>query len=124
MAVDSAHSSVHDSSKIFELLGIYFGTTSFLGFALYILYRTMRSNPDYFLNLYSMSREQFERVKDTLNISWATLGWFSISVSFTMYNKWLMQLWEGGFHYPILMTTLHMGLKVLISWTWMLSKGT
>ena len=55
---------------------------------------------------------------ENLNISWAALGWYSISVSFTIYNKYLMQLWEGGFAYPILMTTVHMAIKVVISRIW------
>ncbi len=34
-----------------------------------------------------------------------------------------MQLWEGGFNYPITMTTLHMILKVLMSRIWCYFKG-
>ncbi len=65
-----------------------------------------------------MSYEQFHKLKQAFNISFATLGWFSISVSFTIYNKWFMQQWKGGFDYPILMTCLHMCIKVLITRTW------
>ncbi len=70
------------------------------------------------LKHYKVDPVKFRYSKDSLNIAWATLGWFSISVSFTIFNKWLMQLWMGGFDYPILMTTLHMAIKVLISRVW------
>ena len=46
-----------------------------------------------------------------------------MSISFTIYNKWIMQLWEGGFDYPITMTTLHMAMKVLMSRLWIAARA-
>jgi len=45
-------------------------------------------------------------------------GWFCTSVTFTLFNKFFMQLWRGGFQYPILTTTVHMFLKVMLTRIW------
>ena len=58
-----------------------------------------------------------------LSVIWASLGWFSISISFTLFNKYLFQFWEGGFDFPILLTTLHMGLKVIVTRWWIWATG-
>lgn len=54
-----------------------------------------------------------------VNLSGVAAAWFCTSVSFTIFNKFFMQLWRGGFHYPILTTTVHMFLKVLVSRVWL-----
>lgn len=47
--------------------------------------------------------------------------WYSISLSFTLYNKWLLQEWHSGFNFPILITTVHMVMKYLVTRVWALS---
>lgn len=47
-----------------------------------------------------------------------TFLWYSISLSFTIYNKWILQQWTGGFDYPILITTIHMTVKFIITRFW------
>lgn len=46
-------------------------------------------------------------VKDLLEwlllIAW-TLLWYSISITFTLFNKWFLNVFYGGFPYPILVT--------------------
>lgn len=54
-----------------------------------------------------------------VNLTGVAAAWFCTSVSFTIFNKFFMQLWRGGFHYPILTTTVHMFLKVLVSRVWL-----
>lgn len=47
-----------------------------------------------------------------------TLLWYSISISFTLFNKWFLNIWEDGFHFPILATAIHMVIKTIISQFW------
>lgn len=37
-----------------------------------------------------------------------TFLWYSISTTFTIFNKWLMTRWHGGFRYPLLTSSVHM----------------
>jgi len=37
-------------------------------------------------------------------------AWYAISISMTLYNKWLFSVYD--FHFPLLITALHVGLKV------------
>jgi hypothetical protein len=38
-----------------------------------------------------------------LLLGW-TLLWYSISITFTLFNKWFVNIWYGGFNYPIFTT--------------------
>ena len=40
-----------------------------------------------------------------------TLWWFSLSIGFTVYNKWLLNDWQGGSDFPATFSMLHMLLK-------------
>lgn len=46
------------------------------------------------------AKDLLERV---MLISW-TLLWYSISISFTLFNKWFLNVFYGGFPFPILVT--------------------
>ena len=48
--------------------------------------------------------------------SWSSL-YFAFAVTLVVYNKWLIAVWEGGFRFPLMMTLVHMSLKLLMSWT-------
>ena len=41
-----------------------------------------------------------------LNIS----GWFVVSIGLTMYNKWMF--YYSGFHFPLLVSSLHIAIKI------------
>jgi hypothetical protein len=41
--------------------------------------------------------------------------WYSISLTFTIYNKWILQVLFGGFRFPVLNTSIHMIIKYLFS---------
>lgn len=56
--------------------------------------------------------------KPTIYLIGLTLGWYSVSVSFTIFNKWFLRGWHGGFHYPIFGTAVHMIVKFLFSRVW------
>lgn len=107
----------HDSSQIFFLLSLFFGVTSMLSLLIWLL--------DFLLQTYEVeilrrhvNEKIFRRVRYYLLVAWSSMGWFSVSVSFTIFNKWFMQYWHSGFDYPILLTTVHMGLKVVIARAW------
>ena len=62
--------------------------------------------------------KQFERVTHGLLVTSIVFMWYAISLSFTIYNKWLLQQWHSGFHFPILLTTVHMLMKYFITRVW------
>lgn len=41
--------------------------------------------------------------------------WYAVSISFTVYNKWLMKSYRSGFDYPFTTTLAHMIIKYLFS---------
>lgn len=45
---------------------------------------------------------------------WALL-WYGFSVSLVVYNKWLLNSWQGGFKFPLIMSTSHMILKLVFA---------
>ena len=49
-----------------------------------------------------------------------TFLWYAVSITFTMFNKWFLNKWEGGFPFPILTTSGHMLVKLLITRIWSL----
>lgn len=66
----------------------------------------------------SASLVRYQNLADIISI---TCLWYSISLSFTLFNKWFMQEWEGGFNYPTTITGVHMLMKFLISRIWSIS---
>lgn len=45
--------------------------------------------------------------------------WYSVSISFTVYNKWIVQSYRGkGFDYPFTITFFHMVVKYIFSRIW------
>lgn len=64
------------------------------------------------------------RALEWSRVSAAASAWFSVSVSFTIFNKYFMGYWKGeGFPFPILATATHMLLKVVISRAWLAFYG-
>ena len=37
-------------------------------------------------------------------------GWFIVSIGLTMYNKWMF--YYSGFHFPLLVSSLHIAIKI------------
>lgn len=50
-----------------------------------------------------------------LLIASVTFLWYSISLSFTVYNKWVLKAFLGGFDYPMTNTTFHMIVKFIFA---------
>jgi solute carrier family 35 protein C2 len=42
-------------------------------------------------------------------------GWYAISITFSVFNKWLMNEYHGGFKYPISITCVHMTVKYILA---------
>ena len=40
--------------------------------------------------------------------------YYSISISFTMFNKWFLNSWEGGFSFPVTASAGHMLVKLIL----------
>ena len=41
--------------------------------------------------------------------------WYATSISFTLYNKYVLYYWEGGCGFPVIFTTVHLGIKAVIA---------
>eukprot|EP00434_Breviolum_minutum_P015764 symbB.v1.2.013888.t2/scaffold997.1/size145858/7 len=51
------------------------------------------------------------RVVEALLICSLVLGWYSVSITLVLLNKWVMTSWEGGLPFPLFYTMSHMMLK-------------
>jgi solute carrier family 35, member C2 len=120
----NADVSVPSSSSVFELLVIFFSLCGSFSLISYMLYRSLNNNQERFVKSYRLDLQNYTNIKNGIDVVWSSLAWFSVSISFTIFNKWIMQLWEGGFDFPILMTALHMLLKVIISRIYIWTSGT
>lgn len=100
---------------IFVLLAFFFVTASTCQIGLYLIRTFGNSFPMIRDFLDQDGMQQIEFVIDVISI---VLLWYSISLSFTFFNKWLMQVWRGGFDFPIFITTVHLSIKLLISRLW------
>lgn len=111
--------------EVVLLLGLYFVTTCSGSFLFWLLdqYVSREENRTWLARKYDLDEASMDSWLLFLSVSWASLGWFSVSISFTLFNKFFFQYWNGGFDYPILLTTLHMGLKVLVTRWWIYFKG-
>lgn len=67
---------------------------------------------------FGYNEKQSERIMHGMLVTSLSFLWYSISLSFTLYNKWILQEWRGGFHFPIMITTVHMILKYFVTRVW------
>lgn len=101
--------------EVFWLLGSYFIVTSLSSLGFYLAVRYLTLNIETVAKRYNVEESYVNNWIFAFTLISSSLGWFSISISFTLFNKYLFQYWEGGFDYPLLLTTFHMGLKVFFS---------
>jgi hypothetical protein len=40
---------------------------------------------------------------------------YTISVAFTLFNKWMLVYWRGGFPFPVMITMVHMFTKLALT---------
>jgi solute carrier family 35 protein C2 len=55
------------------------------------------------------------RAIEILDVARFIVSWYAISISMTMFNKYLFVHWKGGFNFPILVSTLHVAIKLVLS---------
>ena len=112
-----------EPGEVFLFLGLYFLTTSSGSLLFYSIQTYVAQNRTWVGRKYDLDEVSIDNWLLALSITWASLGWFSVSISFTLFNKYFFQIWEGGFDFPILLTTLHMGLKVIVTRWWIYATG-
>jgi solute carrier family 35 protein C2 len=56
--------------------------------------------------------------RKALSVAALTFAWYAVSITLSIYNKWLMSEFDGGFKYPLLATSVHMTLKYIFSRMW------
>jgi hypothetical protein len=89
---------------IFLFLWIYFGVSTFISLIIFILYLSLLRYGD----LIRRSSKAKAIVAAILLASSLTFLWYSISTTLTIFNKWFMTRWQGGFKFPLLSTSVHM----------------
>lgn len=95
------------------LLGVYLLLSAILSSLFFILYSIYKNRRDKVVIYGSQIK---------LSVSFAIFGfifsWYAVSIGFTIYNKWLLNEFHGGFSYPLINTTVHMFMKLVISRIW------
>ena len=88
----------------FVFLWIYFSVSLFLSIVVYTLYLLLQRYGKFIRR----SDAAKASVATALLAGSLTFLWYSISATLTIFNKWLMTSWHGGFEYPLLTTSVHM----------------
>ncbi|RHY36120.1 hypothetical protein DYB30_010910 [Aphanomyces astaci] len=48
-----------------------------------------------------------QRVMHLLDVAICILGWYAMSISMTLFNKWFVKVWHGGFPFVFTMGAIH-----------------
>eukprot|EP00439_Symbiodinium_sp_Y106_P085033 s683_g27.t1 len=59
------------------------------------------------------------RAAAALLICSLVLGWYSVSITLVLLNKWVMKSWRGGLNFPLFYTMSHMVLKGFFSFLYL-----
>jgi len=59
------------------------------------------------------------RAVQILLVASLVLGWYSVSITLVLLNKWVMKSWRGGLHFPLFYTMSHMVLKGFFSFLYL-----
>lgn len=98
------------AKKEFQALFFFACVIFTLSGILYLVLRRLKSrNSEIELNY---EKDIFIKILDI--ILWS-LTWYGFSVSLVIYNKWLLNSWNGGFNFPLIMTTAHMVIKLILT---------
>ncbi|RYG63042.1 hypothetical protein EON64_16720 [archaeon] len=103
------------------LLGVFFLSALISQFSLFLV-RYWRKNGTLETKVTS-DFERYEAIEHAIDVLSIAFLWYSISLSFTLFNKWFMQEWAGGFHFPMFITSMHMSMKLLVSRLWACTPG-
>eukprot|EP01041_Mallomonas_annulata_P011589 gene11589-24258_t len=100
------------------VLWVYMVVATVLSLSFFIAYRICSS--------FRWCKESYLGDREVLHailIAAFTFLWYAISVSFTIFNKWFLSEWEGGFEYPILCSTVHLSMKFVLTRLWVRCNG-
>ncbi len=132
---DSILSKLEDGLEAFEeditTLSAFFIICFGTGAVLYYVYMCYRPSKEAIesvekgslpgTELYEMKKKiEYSTV---LLIASYTFFYYSISISFTMYNKWFLNSWEGGFSFPVTASSGHMLVKLILIRMWACGAG-
>ena len=67
------------------------------------------------LSLQLYSTPDNSRMLYTVEIMFYVFTWYGVSVGLTIFNKWFLSSWRGGFDFPLFTSVIHMALKVPLS---------
>lgn len=99
----------------FIFLWIYFTVLSILSIIVYGLY-VLLLRYGKFINRNATAKTAVAAI---LLATAITLWWYAISTTLTLYNKYIFTFWYNGiFHYPLLLTSVHLFVKVLVTRIW------
>lgn len=104
---------------IIILLGLFFASAVVSQISLFVVRWWRKSGV--LETKVSSDFDRYEKVEHAIDVLSIAFLWYSISLSFTLFNKWFMQEWQGGFHFPIFITSIHMVMKLFISRVWSIS---
>ena len=95
----------------FETLAWFCGTMFFLSFVSLVLHKYLTQEAKY---------RQFGSPDKSLVLFYVEIMgyvfmWYGISVGFTIFNKWFLNDWRGGFKFPVGATMIHMFVKYFLS---------
>ena len=109
----------------FEVLWIFLFVSCLLGmiaFAFHFVLKYKRQNPPlaraHLSYVFLRRNEEYKSnlvIEISLLILFLIFTWYSISIGFTLFNKWLINDFNGGFKFPFIITTIHMLMKLIIS---------
>jgi hypothetical protein len=93
---------------VFTFLWMYFAISLSASLFLFFIYAVLRKYS------YIIRRSDAAKaiVAATLLAASLTCLWYSISTTLTIFNKWFMTRWLGGFKFPLLATSVHMVGKI------------
>lgn len=95
---------------VYAMISVFLLMSVLISFILFLL--------KYFGWLTPSKLNEHEILLNSLEICSISFLWYFISMSFTLYNKWLLQKCYGGFNYPITLTAIHMIMKFTVSRIW------
>jgi hypothetical protein len=91
----------------FTFLWAYFAISLTVSVIFFVLYYLLEKYGD------RIKRSEVAKavVSKLLYAASLTCLWYSISTTLTIFNKWFMTIWDGGFKFPLFATCIHMVSK-------------
>lgn len=101
---------INGTMDAFTFLWLYFAISLSVAFLIFVLYLALLR----YGRMIRRSDAAKATVAAVLFAASLTFLWYSVSTTLTIFNKWLMTQWHGGFKFPLLTSTVHMVRTYLI----------